>query len=301
MPSPAQHGIKTGHETAVFSYLAASKDVSEADALAAAAADFRFLAPNAPPECSTWLGSPTLLPTFNSQFGQDATIYYSMLAGKLSRGTRGFYVDIGANDPREISNTWFLDRCLGWNGICIEADPGLANALRTSERTCKVVNKCAAETTGSLPYVAQGSIGHVAGPGETANAHIDCAPLSELLRAEGVSYVDFLSIDIEGNEVRALSGTDWDAVPIQLILAETVWSSEFLDVLLSDGGYWRMSDIGYADDLYIKAPRLRFGSKPYNDAHRKANWDWTAGQTFEGVIGRCIKRMGTLPFRPFLI
>ena len=217
-----------------------------------------------------------------------------MLAGKLAAGERGFYVDLGANDPRVISNTWFLDRCLGWKGLCIEADPFLAEQLRTSERSCKVVNKCASEKVGTLPYVSNGATGHVAAPGETG-VNVTCAPLSELLRAEDVTNVDFLSIDIEGNEVNALGGSDWDAVPIQLILIETAWSSERLDILLADAGFWRVSDIGYADDLFIRAPRLRFGSTKINNEHRKGNWDWLAESTFNGVNGRCIKRMNTLP------
>jgi hypothetical protein len=76
------------------------------------------------------------------------------------------------------------------------------------------------------------------------------------LQAEGVTHVDFLSVDIEGNEINALSGTDWDAVPIQLLLVETVWSSEHLDIILADAGFWRVADVGYADDLYVRGPRL---------------------------------------------
>ncbi len=55
-------------------------------------------------------------------------------------------MDIGANNPKELSNTYFLEKCMGWKGICIEADPGLAAVLR-AERACTVVNLCADSRT----------------------------------------------------------------------------------------------------------------------------------------------------------
>ena len=275
---------------AAHSYMAAAREKSIAEALAGAQADARALPVGAAPECAAWLTSNTLQPTFVSQVGQDATIYYSFLAGKLARGERGFYVDVGANDPRVISNTWFLDRCLGWRGICFEADMALAANLKRSERTCTVINKCASDRVGEIPYVNAGVNGHVARPGETANAIVPCAPLSELLRTEGVTSVDFLSIDIEGNEVTALSNSDWDAVPIQLLLVETAWSSELLDMLLSDAGFWRISDLAYGDDLYIRGPRLLHNTM--QASHRKGNWEWIVAK--EKEKGRCLKREGNV-------
>lgn len=29
----------------------------------------------------------------------------------------------GANHFQTISNTWFLDKCMGWKGICVEPNP----------------------------------------------------------------------------------------------------------------------------------------------------------------------------------
>ena len=78
-------------------------------ALAGAQADARALRADAPLECTTWLSASTLQPTFSSQFGQDATIYYNFFAGQLAAGgPRGVFVDAGANAPRELSNSYFF-------------------------------------------------------------------------------------------------------------------------------------------------------------------------------------------------
>ena len=274
---------------AAYPYLRGAR-WSATEALALAAADARALPAGAAAECLGWLSSASRVASFTAQYGQDATIYYSFLAGKLARGERGVYVDIGANDARRFSNTWFLDRCLGWTGICFEADPDLAAKLRASERSCRVVNACANGVAGELPYVRntpkQPYSGHIAREGETADAAVACAPLSELLRAEGLARVDFLSIDIEGNEIRAMSNTDWDAVPVELVLVESAWSNEQLDMLLHDGGYWRASDISYIDDLYVRAPRLLHGAM--QTPGRVENWRHLLAE--EKRKGRCVKR-----------
>ena len=41
----------------------------------------------------------------------------------------GYFVDVGANDPKDMSQTWHLER-LGWRGVLVEPQPALAqNAL----------------------------------------------------------------------------------------------------------------------------------------------------------------------------
>ena len=289
-PSPPFPAVARRDWPAAHAYLSSAREIDEAAAVAAAQADARALPAGAPPECRAWLSAAALQHTFTSQSGQDATIYYNFLAGKLARGERGFYVDLGgANAPRTISNTWFLDRCLGWRGVCFEADPGLAAALQLSERTCTVVNKCASNRVAPLHYTAAGTSGHIARSGEAPAFLVPCAPLSDLLREANVSHVDFLSIDIEGSEVIAMSNTDWDAVPIQLLLVESAWNNEQLDMLLSDAGFWRVSDLSYADDLYIRAPRLLHHS-PFHAQARVGSWQHYTGSQKK----RCLKRDGAI-------
>jgi hypothetical protein len=98
---------------------------------------------------------------------------------------------LGANHPKDLSNTWFLDKCLGWKGLCIEADPNLAEELRNSERTCTVVNMCASGERGTLPYVTRNTGGHVAVEGEKADVFVKCALLTDILVEHGVKHVDF--------------------------------------------------------------------------------------------------------------
>src|SRR5947207_9972840 len=50
--------------------------------------------------------------------------------------SRGFFVDVGANAPRDGSQSYAFER-RGWDGVLVEPQPDLAAALRR-ERRAKV-------------------------------------------------------------------------------------------------------------------------------------------------------------------
>lgn len=85
------------------------------------------------------------LPQFFSQDGED----YYLFTRHFSRLERpGIYVDVAANDPILISNTYFLDKCLGWQGICAEANPKYFKPLQ-SKRSCKLFPTCVSDVDGN--------------------------------------------------------------------------------------------------------------------------------------------------------
>ena len=47
----------------------------------------------------------------------------------------GYFVDIGANDGKTLSNTYMLERDYNWTGICVEP-------LTIEYNKCKDIRKC---------------------------------------------------------------------------------------------------------------------------------------------------------------
>ena len=45
------------------------------------------------------------------------------------RSPAGFFVEVGANEPRHGSQTWQFEQA-GWNGVLVEPQPELAERLR---------------------------------------------------------------------------------------------------------------------------------------------------------------------------
>ena len=54
------------------------------------------------------------------QFQQDLFLFNNIFKYWPMQGKKGFYVDSGANDAVSISNSYFFDACLGWDGLCVE-------------------------------------------------------------------------------------------------------------------------------------------------------------------------------------
>lgn len=121
---------------------------------------------------------------------------------KLCGKERGFFIEIGAYDGVYHSNTLTLERQLEWTGILIEADQfAVTKALKV--RWARVLNYIVAPDCGSRYMRPDLRAGHII----YNNPIIRQATVSlqAALAAEYIpSVVDYLSIDVEGDEYQIL-------------------------------------------------------------------------------------------------
>ena len=91
-----------------------------------------------------------------SQHDQDVFVWINYLR---HLGNNGTYVDVGAYDPHVFSNTAFFDICLGWTGICIEANPSRRPLFlgQTPLRTCQYVDACVSDGFFEMDLVLSGA------------------------------------------------------------------------------------------------------------------------------------------------
>ena len=97
-------------------------------------------------------GRGPLQERFLSQYKQDAFFFNNFARCKEEPG---LYLDLGAYRPVRWSDTWLLDKCLGWRGACVEADAEQAAPFRT-ERGCTVVVKAVALSSGKDSLIGGG-------------------------------------------------------------------------------------------------------------------------------------------------
>jgi FkbM family methyltransferase len=172
--------------------------------------------------------------------------YEQQLIRDFFGGAReGFYVEVGANDPYELSQTWHLEQA-GWAGILIEPQPDLAAKLRATRTANVYAVACSSPQKAgrSLPF-------HVAGP-LSALDRDRMAPGAEperiiavptrtlddiLIEARAPSPIDFLSIDVEGHEFEVLQGFDFARWRPRLILLEDHVGSLDKHRFLTRAGY----------------------------------------------------------------
>ena len=139
------------------------------------------------------------------------------------------YVELGAFDGKDESNTIFFDKCLGWDGLLIEGqlqsyEKVMANrphAVKLSfSPTCTNSN----ETVSFYDYPFSNN-----GVRDLAKSYmgkgtieIPCGPLTPVLLdifgPDG--KIAFFSLDVEGAELLVLETLDFDAVFIEVIMVE---------------------------------------------------------------------------------
>ena len=85
---------------------------------------------------------------FYSQAGQDQWILE-----KTNSKRRGYFVDIGAYDGINYSNTLYLEKNLNWSGICIEPDVKTYESLIIN-RNCICENLAVNGFKGKVPFIS---------------------------------------------------------------------------------------------------------------------------------------------------
>jgi FkbM family methyltransferase len=149
----------------------------------------------------------------------------------------GVFVEAGANDGYTWSNTYYLERWRGWQGVLVEAIPVLADecrALRTRSQVfgCALVADDFTDATVSMTYADLGSI--ITGTEPELESRLDAIEqdryeievpartLTDVLGEAGVGRPDFVSLDLEGHEPSAIRGLDLERFGPDWMLVETL-------------------------------------------------------------------------------
>jgi FkbM family methyltransferase len=184
-----------------------------------------------------------------AQFGERA-VFPDYAENKLKeeffKGMReGYFVDVGANDPKDISQTWHLEQ-LGWRGILIEPQPALAQKLREQRRAKVFACACSSPKNAGkmLPFQVSGIHSSldldffVAGMRKDTVIDVQVRTLDDILaEANAPVPIDLLSIDVESHEIEVLSGVTLPRWRPRLILIEDLALNLRIHRLLSSRGY----------------------------------------------------------------
>lgn len=173
-----------------------------------------------------------------SQDGQDTLLWEDHFQ---YLGRRGAYLDVATNDPVTISNTYFYDKCLGWKGICVEANKRYFEGIK-QHRGCHLVPTCVSDKREKVVFrldrmksgieaTNKNNLGS-----EEGATTLECITLAEVMNNTHVMVIDYLSLDVEGHELRILKGLDWRKTKINVMTVETKSGSP-VDMYLKSIGY----------------------------------------------------------------
>lgn len=178
-----------------------------------------------------------------SQWGEDRLVLEFFANQK-----NGTFFEAGAHHPTRISQTYLLEKH-GWHGVLVEPLSERAEEfarLRPNSRFFRKALGSPDEKGMILDFV-------VPAGGNSAEASLLCAgeeapvrakihkvemtTISDVLTEAGVVHLDYLSLDIEGHELAAFRGLDFDRWRPRLILVEDHLYDLRLHRFLTQKGY----------------------------------------------------------------
>ena len=215
----------------------------------------RALSPIADPVARTWFRRSLSY----SAAGEDRIVvaWLERVCGIDIRTAR--YLDIGANHPIQLSNT-FLLYDLGASGVLVEPDPKPFNLLQARRPRDVAINCGAAfddRRTATLTrmtssvfntfssehadLVVTSSLGWKTSPRESIvdKIEVELRPTNDILAEHFSDRIDFISIDVEGVDHHVLQSIDFRRFRPKLVCIEA--SSDAIELTMRTAGYDRIA------------------------------------------------------------
>lgn len=197
---------------------------------------------------------------YYSQIGQDKTVldYYK-------NKTDGYFVDIGAYDGVNISNTYAMEK-LGWKGICVEPIPDLFTKLKAN-RNCILYNVAIDKDSDKILTFVDAD--YLSGDIERLNTErckyynpnntgldntikVKTLNFTKMLdESNAPNFIEFLSLDTEGSEYDILCGLDFNKYKFGYISVEHNFlepARSNIRTLLLQNGYVFKKENQFDDD-----------------------------------------------------
>lgn len=156
----------------------------------------------------------------------------------------GFFVDLGAADGIDISNTYILEKKYKWKGICIEAEDSIFKNLKLN-RNCICVNVCIDDyEKKQIKFTkGRGLIGGIIDQDTDNKGFISSSEFDQketftlasvLDKYNAPKFIDYLSLDVEGAEHRIFRDFPFGKYKFLAMSIEKP-KKELLDILKKNG------------------------------------------------------------------
>lgn len=182
--------------------------------------------------------------------------------------TNGFFVEFGATNGIDLSNTYLLEKEFNWQGILAEPAKVWHSDLEKN-RGCSIEMNCVWSDSNSVldfnevieaelstlkkynnnDWASQKRKNFVGYKVKTISL------VDLLIKHNAPKVIDYLSIDTEGSEYEILSNFDFDSYQFKLITCEhnyTKMREKICDLLTSKGYRRKYIELSKWDDWYIK-------------------------------------------------
>ena len=195
----------------------------------------------------------------------------------------GFFIESGAYNGIDHSNTLWLERERNWKGLLVEGNPNMPNLVCKSGRHRSYLADCclaAGQAIVQLGFRMAGPLGGLTSNMDAKQARriyngmkkhkddmneenvgstvmVTCYPLNDLLKGLDQEVVDFWSLDVEGGEIPILKSVDVSAVMFGLIFIESNTRPHYEEVRAF------MTSVGFVENMELKGAQDSAWQNPY--------------------------------------
>lgn len=196
-----------------------------------------------------------------SELGQDLFVL-----SELKFKKKGFFVEFGATNGIDSSNTYLLEKNFNWNGILAEPAKIFHEQLK-SNRKSQIDKSCIWNKTGEILNFSETKVASLSTISSFSNcdAHtksrkksssylVETISLEDLLKKfNAPNIIDYLSIDTEGSEFEILNNFNFNKYKFRIITCEhngTLNREKIYDLLIRNGYKRKFVQLSKYDDWY---------------------------------------------------
>jgi FkbM family methyltransferase len=169
----------------------------------------------------------------------------------------GFYIECGANDGVNQSNTWYFEKVLNWRGILIEPNKISFKNLKNNRSSKNIFRNVALvsedfKNKNELIYLCENNLeSKLTNTVNPLSQKVATETLNNILKALNVNKINFFSLDVEGYEEEVLKGLNLNIFDIDYILIETN-NFDKINFMLKNCNYILQEKLSFHDYLFKK-------------------------------------------------
>ena len=192
----------------------------------------------------------------HSQLFQDLFVLF-----KLGNKRKGRFLEFGATNGKELSNSYLLEKNFEWEGVLAEPSPQWEKSLKENRPRTKIINECIYSESGEMIDFFVSKKGVLSTINEFKESDIESMPGNTKARnEEGFTVkvptislndvfikhfngekIDYMSVDTEGSELLILSKFNFEKYGPKVVTVEHNFTSaqKNLDNLFKENNYKR--------------------------------------------------------------